>query len=78
MTPRFSTLFTRFAALLLAAALTRAAEPVVRLDPLPGSKMRIEGTSSVHDWQVEGNLIGGRVEAGPQFPLEPGQAVSPG
>ena len=78
MTPKSPKLSSRFAALLLVATMARAAEPAVRLDPMPGSKMRIEGTSSVHDWQVEGNLIGGRVEIGPGFPLEPGQSVSPG
>jgi hypothetical protein len=78
MTLKFPLLFTPLAAILVAASFAHAAEPTVRLDPMPGSKMRIEGTSSVHDWQVEGNLIGGRLEAGPNFPLEPGQAVSPG
>jgi hypothetical protein len=43
-----------------------------------GSKMRIEGTSNIHDWQVEGSLIGGYIEAGKGFPAEPGQAVTPG
>ena len=44
----------------------------------PGMKMRIEGTSTVHDWQVEGPLIGGSLEVGPKFPTEPGQAATPG
>lgn len=65
-------------AILLALATAASAADTVRLDPMPGSKMRIEGTSSVHDWQVEGKLIGGHVEAGAGFPLEPGQAVTPG
>lgn len=43
-----------------------------------GSKMRIEGTSNIHDWQVESPFIGGLMEVGPGFPLEPGQAVTPG
>jgi hypothetical protein len=43
-----------------------------------GSKMRIEGTSNIHDWQVESTLIGGSLEAGENFPTEPGQAVKPG
>jgi len=44
----------------------------------PGSKMRIEGTSTIHDWQVESALIGGFIEVGPCFPVEPGQVVAPG
>ena len=78
MNPTLLTRFTRLAALLLSVTIARAAEPAVRLDPMPGSKMRIEGTSSVHDWQVEGNLIGGRIEVGSDFPLEPGQSVPTG
>ena len=39
----------------------RAAEPMTRFDSKSGPtmKVRIEGTSTVHDWQVEGHLIGG-------------------
>jgi polyisoprenoid-binding protein YceI len=40
--------------------------------------MRIEGTSNIHDWQVESTLILGSLEAGPNFPVEPGQTVAPG
>ena len=40
--------------------------------------MRIEGTSNIHDWQVESPIIGGMMEVGPNFPLEPGQAATPG
>jgi YceI-like protein len=43
-----------------------------------GSKLRLEGTSSVHDWQVETPFIGGSLEAGPDFPKEQGQSVNPG
>ena len=51
---------------------------LTRLDPRSGSKMRIEGTSAIHDWQVESPLILGSLEVGPNFPLEAGQTVSPG
>jgi hypothetical protein len=49
-----------------------------RLDARSGSKVRIEGTSTLHDWQVESPLIMGFLEVGPNFPLEPGQAARPG
>ena len=42
-----------------------------------GGKVRIEGTSTIHDWQVESTIIGGRLEAGHNFPLEPGEDVKP-
>ncbi len=44
----------------------------------PGSKMRIEGTSSFHDWQAETPFIAGSLDAGADFPTDPGQAVSAG
>jgi polyisoprenoid-binding protein YceI len=43
-----------------------------------GSKMRMEGTSNIHDWQVESPLILGAIQVSDNFPTEPGQAVSPG
>jgi polyisoprenoid-binding protein YceI len=52
-------------ALLLAAALAaQAADGATQYTAKPGSKMRIEGTSNVHDWQVEGVIIGGNLELG--------------
>jgi len=40
--------------------------------------MRLEGTSTAHDWRSESGLILGYLEVGPNFPLEPGQKVTPG
>lgn len=39
--------------------------------------VRIEGTSSLHDWQVEGHLIGGSAEFEPGFPPAPGPELDP-
>jgi len=50
----------------------------VELKAKPGSKVQIKGTSTVHDWTVEGKLIGGSVQVAEGFPLEPGQVVEPG
>jgi hypothetical protein len=70
--------FGNIALLTLLAAPLCAAE-MTRLDTrAAGSRVRIEGTSTLHDWQVEGNLIGGYMEVGPDFPLESGQAAKPG
>jgi polyisoprenoid-binding protein YceI len=45
-----------------------------------GSKMRIEGTANIihPTWQIESPIIGGMMEVGPNFPIEPGQAATPG
>jgi hypothetical protein len=40
--------------------------------------VRIEGTSTVHDWQVEGHLIGGSAELGSGLPTQPGAQALPG
>ncbi len=66
------------ALLLLAAASLPAVGGTITYSARSGSKMRIEGTSNIHDWQVESPFIGGMVEAGEGFPTEPGQAVTPG
>src|SRR5262245_21066842 len=64
--------------LLMVAGDSVRAGDAARFDSRPGSKMRIEGTSSVHDWQMEGKIIGGYLEAGANFPSEPGQSAQPG
>jgi YceI-like protein len=70
--PRF------IAAVVVLLCVWQAAAQMQRFDARSGSKVRMEGTSSVHDWQVEGKLIGGHMEVGPNFPTEPGQSVTPG
>jgi hypothetical protein len=40
--------------------------------------VRIEGTSTVHDWQVEGHLIGGSAGLGSGFPTQLGAPVEAG
>jgi len=64
--------------LLLTSAVTQAASQATTYNARSGSKMRIEGTSNIHDWQVESPFIGGMMEVGPGFPTEPGQAATPG
>ena len=52
------------------------AGPMVRYAAFAGggvsNVVRIEGTSSLHAWQVEGHLIGGSAEFGPGLPTRPG------
>jgi hypothetical protein len=74
MTPKFALL-----AVSLLAALSLPAAEMTKLTSTPGSnKIRVEGTSSVHDWQLESAIIGGSAEVGPGFPLTPGAPVKPG
>jgi polyisoprenoid-binding protein YceI len=62
----------------LALTSFRSAADTVRYDPKPGSKLRLEGTSVVHDYAAESKLIHGFLEVGSNFPTEPGQKVAPG
>ena len=72
-------MIARIAALLLLATVSLpATAETTTFAARAGSKMRIEGTSNIHDWQVESPFIGGMMEVGPNFPMEPGQAVTPG
>jgi len=48
--------------LLLATPAAQAAEGWIRFEAQPGSRMKIDGTSTIHDWTVESKLIGGFVE----------------
>lgn len=65
--------------LLAVAALPLTAADVVRLDTTPtGNKIRMEGTSTIHDWQCEGTIIAGHVEVGSGIPLKPGAEAKPG
>jgi hypothetical protein len=52
------------------------AAPWLRYAALPAGPgisnlVRIEGTSSIHDWQVEGHLLAGRAEFAAGFPGQP-------
>ena len=64
--------------LLLLATLPANAPAQASYSARSGSKMRIEGTSNLHDWQVESPFIAGSLTIGPGFPPEPGQTPKPG
>jgi polyisoprenoid-binding protein YceI len=63
------------AALLVAAALTINADPV-RYQASPGSKLKLDGTSTVHDWTVEGGIMGGYIQFDSEYPLDPAKPNS--
>jgi len=64
------------ALLLASAVVTQAAEgwTEFRARPGAGSKALIEGSSNIHDWRVQGLIIGGGVEVGPNFPADAASA----
>jgi len=63
---------------LFAIGSVQAAGTMTRFDQRSGSTLRLEGTSTLHDWQVVSPLIIGHLEVGPGFPTQPGQSVTPG
>jgi YceI-like domain len=72
---RFS--LANVAALTLLAAVGNAQE-FTQFRARPGSKVEISGTSTIHDWKVESSIVGGRMELGTDFPLDPSQKPVPG
>jgi polyisoprenoid-binding protein YceI len=54
------------------AALTRAQ---TRYGAQPrGNSVKVDGTSSMHDWEMQGTMIGGFFELGPGVQLDPAQS----
>src|SRR6185503_1172544 len=49
---------------LFVASLAFGADQMTKYDAKPGSKVTLDGTSSVHDWTVESTIIGGSMELG--------------
>ena len=56
---------------LLGLALGASGADNLKYKAKPGGKMRIEGTSTIHDWWAESTFIGGRLELDPAFPTDP-------
>jgi polyisoprenoid-binding protein YceI len=40
----------------------------IRYEAQPGSEVRIDGTSTIHDWTVKSQVVGGFMEVDPGFP----------
>lgn len=64
---RNATPWTMAAALALALTSTALADNWIKLASKPGGKVRMEGTSSIHDWYAEGAIIRGTFEIEPEF-----------
>src|SRR5262245_36252713 len=52
-------------AALLALAVSAPAAEAVRYDAQPGSKIKVDGTSTIHEWTVEVGAVGGFMEVDP-------------
>jgi len=65
--------FLHVSALLLALswAASLSAADFVTYKAKPGSKVKIDGSSNIHDWTVESGLIGGSLDIDASFPLDP-------
>ena len=63
-------------AALFLAALSLQAQNLTRFAAQPGSKVRIDGSSNVHDWTVEGQIIAGALEIDSDFLNEPQKAAA--
>lgn len=55
-------------------AVGATAADMLKYKARPGGKMRIEGTSTIHDWWAESAVIGGTVELDPSFPADPAKS----
>ncbi len=69
-------LFNRIASTIAALAFVGAvsSQDLTKFQAQPGSKVKIEGTSTVHDWTVEGGIIGGGLELDSKFVGDPAKA----
>src|SRR5438034_11369035 len=71
MKTKLSLIAGKLALPILLALPLSAAENWVRYDALPtGSKAKLDGTSTIHDWTVETRLIAGHVEFESGFNLD--------
>ncbi len=52
------------------AASSAFAETLTRYQATPASKVTVNGTSTIHDWKMEGKIIGGHFEIESNYPLE--------
>jgi polyisoprenoid-binding protein YceI len=67
------------AALVLSLGAFMPAGAQTRYDAQPqGSSVKVDGTSTAHDWEMEGKIIGGFIEFGPGVKLDAAQTTIPG
>lgn len=69
---KFTLRFPAIAA--LCTALCAGAADPLKYQAKPGSKVRLDGTSTIHDWWAEGAIIGGTLELDASFPTDPAKS----
>lgn len=62
MKPNLRSNVLRISVALLCFATAASAQNLARFESQPGSKMRMDGTSTIHEWHAESQLIGGFIE----------------
>ena len=72
----FASLFTIASAIVLASAVQAEEWVMFKAQPR-GSSIKIDGTSSIHDWTVETTLIGGTFQYEADSPIDPSLAGVP-
>ncbi len=68
---------TLAAALITSVVTAQAADWKYYASQPVGTKMKVDGTSTVHDWTIETSLVGGAMELPPGFPMDPSVASIP-
>ena len=59
----------------LFAALAVFAADTIKFESRPGSKVKVDGTSTVHDWTVESGIVKGTMEVPADFASNPAAAA---
>jgi hypothetical protein len=58
----------------LALATTLSAQNLTKFESKPGTKLKMDGTSSIHDWSVETGIVAGTMELDSGFLANPTSA----
>src|ERR1051326_484873 len=58
----------------MALATTLPAQNLTKFESKPGTKLRMDGTSSIHDWSVETGIVAGSMELDSSFLANPTSA----
>ncbi len=72
-----STCHSFLLAICLSFVFQAPAQDRVRYEGQPGSKVKIDGTSTIHDWTVESGIIRGFMEFDANYPLDPSKGELP-
>ena len=66
--------FSGSIAVSLALALSLPAQNLTKFESKPGTKLKMDGTSNIHDWTVESGIVAGAMELDSAFIAKPTEA----